>query len=93
MWVLLFLPVATLASFLVTGPPGAPVLNHLGSANSFKESQLENASQHGRLVNTGSPVRANRTHDTESLASYFWLSDRSFDHKVSNLILSDKTID
>jgi len=81
-----------LGSFHAIGPPAAPVLHNIGSANGFNEPEFNK-----RFPEFDSFISSpgNRSVDHVATQSaldaaqggYFWLTDPKYQHKVGKLVL------
>jgi hypothetical protein len=80
---ILFFSAIANASFLAVGPPAAPPLPNLGSANSFNEDDLSSSFPNVRFTNlTKLELTRNQEQLAPNGAGYFWLSDERFSHKA-----------
>jgi hypothetical protein len=86
-----------LSSFLAVGPPAAPKLHSLGSANSFQESELNIPSRdlnsavyplsNSTFDNSASRYLNNSQYqdyveDIQASNNYFWLADPKYEYRV-----------
>jgi hypothetical protein len=93
-------PLYALSSFLAIGPPAAPKLAGLGSANSLNVEDIEAAWSNTQLNssstwNSTSQINLSRfdnqtaeeagSNDGSIAGGYFWLSDPAYDHQVNIL--------
>jgi hypothetical protein len=88
-------PLLSLASFLAVGPPAAPPLEDIGSANQFREAEIDAVWRNLKLpsnlgwnqsVQAESLLHSNQTFNsdgTTAAGGYYWLADKKYQHRVS----------
>src|SRR5215469_15888543 len=82
-----------LGSFHALGPPAAPVLHNVGSANGFNKPEFNSRflEFHSRFSLSGNPsvddIALRITNNTiDSMdTGYFWLTDPTYQHKVEKV--------
>jgi hypothetical protein len=104
---LIYWALPVLSSFLAVGPPAAPKLRSLGSANTFQEFELggladnykdgvyslKNATFNTRVIHDEAQgMIENGVDNLEVQSSYFWLSDPQHEHKVYSFSQHSRTL-